>query len=249
MLSTVLFCLERCRVQLKGAKQRQKTHKKYSIFCCFLPFVTVALWARLLSFLYKAPVMPLLGNPPRAAVCWTSKPKELLGRADTPFYLFRNKTMVCTEVDDYLSTSFLPVLLSLPEKRTRAWFLFPVFLPICRFCLAGTTVRWEGIWKDCFYTWQVCSVSGWERKGVCHCWKSLLHLQCQENPSKSFFFVWDAAHGQTNSFKPNCTIFFSLFIVLLQHRIICRTSENNSGSLKIHQGQQFVLASPRGQCV
>lgn len=40
-------------------------------------------------------------------------------------------------------------------------------------------------------------------------------------------------------------VFFSLSIMLFQHKIICRPSENNSGSPKIHQGQQFVFASPR----
>lgn len=188
MLSTVLFCLERCRVQPKGAKQQKKNHTKNTVFsvafcrlsqlpcepvCCH--FYTKHLWWHC----WKTPREQLSAGQVNLKSCW----EELI----LLFYLFRNRTTVCTEVDDYLSTSFLPILFSLPEKRTRAWFLFPVFLPICRFCLAGTTVRWEGIWKDRFYTWQVCSVSGWERKGVCHCWKSLLHLKCQENPPKSFF--------------------------------------------------------------
>lgn len=151
-------------------------------------------------------------------------------------------------MDYYLSTSFLRVLVSLPGKRRRrrACFLLPVFLPMCRFYLAGTTVQWEGIWKDCFYTWQVCSVSGWERKGFVTA-ENRYFISNARKILPSPFFVWDAAHGQTNSFEQNCTVFFffSLSIMLFQHKIICRPSENNSGSPKIHQGQQFVFASPR----
>lgn len=98
VLSTVLFCLESCHIQLKGAKQQQKTPTKNTVFsvafCCLsqLPcepvcchFYTKHLWCH------------CWGSPLRAAVCWTSKPKELLGRADSPFFFISLEIKRCVQ--------------------------------------------------------------------------------------------------------------------------------------------------------
>lgn len=118
-----------CLVHLEGAKHKQKkqTNKKQHMnvssiflllfFCCLsqLPCEPVCL-----SYLCQATRTcdATARKPPESSCLPTSEPKESPGRADTPFYLFRNKT-VCTGVSCYLSTSFLPVLVSLPEEKMR----------------------------------------------------------------------------------------------------------------------------------
>lgn len=155
VLSTVLFgkltkspvCFIRPK---KGEKQKQK------VSSIFLFFVTVALWACLpVPFapsntdLWRRCVGTPPPRPPLDSRQLSSEPRELFGWPDSPFFLnhlFRNKT-VCTGVDCYLSTSFLPFLgVTAEEKMQRVSFTC-ILPPMGRFSLAATTVQWKGIYE------------------------------------------------------------------------------------------------------
>lgn len=136
-------------------------------FCCLSQWLCEPV---LLSLLHKAAQTcgATVGkkSPWELLSRWTSEHKELLGGADPPSYLFRNKAL-CTAMDYYLPTS--PFLCCCWKKKKEECFLKPGFF--CLFSCLPVAVAWlaepratRGYMKECFHTWQLCSVGGRERK-------------------------------------------------------------------------------------
>lgn len=79
MLSTVLFCVERCRVQLKGAKQRQKNTQKIQYFlllsavchsCLVSPFAVISIQSTCDATAGKPPREQLSAGQVNLKSCW-----------------------------------------------------------------------------------------------------------------------------------------------------------------------------------